>query len=112
MSELNEKLLQACKNKNPTGVRDALKSGANPNVKDKDGKTPLMYACQVRSYTIFSTLVRHKANIHEEDNEGKNILNYAVKYDMVPAVRELRRFGAKVELGMETANEKIKNLLK
>lgn len=69
-------------------VKLLLDSGSSPKSKDKDGKTPLMYACQneqnldairtVIEYDAFFKSTKAK-RILKTDKEGKNSFDYAAE---------------------------------
>ena len=91
---LNEQLIEAVKNTDTLKVEQLLDSGANPNARDKNGKTALMLAVgnernedsnfipfqvgrrQAR-IDIINTLIYHGANIEATDNEGKTAIIWA-----------------------------------
>ena len=54
-----------------------LAGGANPNLKDKDGCTPLMYAGDPNSAKL---LIQYGADVNATDNKGLNVWAHARKY--------------------------------
>ena len=55
-----------------------LKSGANPNIRDKNEKTPLIYAVENSSYETVKHLLEHGADVNYAGPEGDDLpLNIA-----------------------------------
>ncbi len=55
-----------------------LEKGANPNIADVTGITPLIYATQFENIELMKLLISHKANKKQTDKEGKTPYDYAV----------------------------------
>jgi uncharacterized protein len=55
-----------------------LKNGANPNLADPNGVTPLVYAVQFENKELVALLVKYKADKNHKDNEGKTPYDHAV----------------------------------
>jgi ankyrin repeat protein len=55
-----------------------LEKGANPNVADATGITPLIYATQFENIELMKLLLSYKANKKQTDKEGKTPYDYAV----------------------------------
>lgn len=68
---LNGLLYYAVQTEQPLLVEALLNKGANPNVQDKKGRTPLHYAAQKGSYGIFVILLEFKADPNIKDNKGQ-----------------------------------------
>lgn len=76
-----------------------LKNGMDPNIKDKDGKTAIMYAAEKGKLDILKRLIDTVARTNICDNEKKGILCHAMinnHYDIVKYLIE-----NKIELCME-----------
>lgn len=72
-------LLQAILQYNdPEKVQDCLDNGADVNIQDESGRTPLM-CCVNHHREIISILLKEGADVTLQDNEGKTALFYAVK---------------------------------
>lgn len=97
-----------------------LESGASPNSKDKNGKTPLMYACQyendmnsiinVLKYNAFLGFQK-KNRILKKDKNGKNCFDYAMENpnkDEVIAI--LSKYAKNPNKNANLNNEKEENL--
>jgi len=68
--------------KNPEIVKILLTANANPNIKDKVGRTALILAAEEDvPLEIVKLLLGHNANINIRDISGKNALDYAQDYD-------------------------------
>lgn len=59
-------------------VRLLLENGANPDLPDAMGMTPLLYASQFENKELIVLLLKHKANKKIANNEGKTAMDYAV----------------------------------
>lgn len=60
-----------------------LKAGANPNIKNKEGKTPLMLACEMNAnYEIIVALLQAGANPKLEDNAEKAAIDYTKHHNV------------------------------
>jgi ankyrin repeat protein len=66
---------------NVTAVRFLLSNGANPNVADENGLTPLHVAAhQAKDMYLIEALLNHKdTNVNYLDNKGHNALQYAMR---------------------------------
>ncbi len=71
-----------------------LQKGANPNLADKKGMTPLMLATQLGYVEGIETLVRKKAMVDQTNRSGETALILAVQLRNSEAVRALLKAGA------------------
>lgn len=71
-----------------------LQKGANPNLADKKGTTPLMLATQLGYVEGIDTLVRKKATVDQTNRSGETALILAVQLRNAEAVRTLLKAGA------------------
>lgn len=71
-----------------------LQKGANPNLADKKGTTPLMLATQLGFVDGIDTLVRRKAQVDQTNRSGETALILAVQLRNTDAVRALLKAGA------------------
>ena len=71
-----------------------LQKGANPNLADKKGTTPLMLATQLGYVDGIDWLVRKKAVVDQTNRSGETALILAVQLRNVEAVRALLKAGA------------------
>ena len=71
-----------------------LQKGANPNLADKKGTTPLMLATQLGYVDGIDWLVRRKAVVDQTNRSGETALILAVQLRNPEAVRALLKAGA------------------
>jgi ankyrin repeat protein len=71
-----------------------LQKGANPNLADKKGTTPLMLATQLGYVDGIDWLVRKKAVVDQTNRSGETALILAVQLRNSEAVRALLKAGA------------------
>jgi ankyrin repeat protein len=71
-----------------------LQKGANPNLADKKGTTPLMLATQLGYVDGISTLVAKKAQVDQTNRAGETALILATQLRNGEAVRALLKAGA------------------
>ncbi|MEO9467913.1 ankyrin repeat domain-containing protein [Parasphingorhabdus sp.] len=77
-----------------TWVGFLLQKGANPNVRDKKGLTPLMLATQLRFIDGVRVLLTKKADVNQTNNQGETALIRAVQLRDAELVRVLLVGGA------------------
>ena len=92
-------LHQACYYKLTELVILLLQHGADPNVRDNDGDTPLhlcmMSACEgVTNGNLVHILVSYNANVNDLNDDFESPLKYAVLYNCTEGVRVLLQNGA------------------
>jgi len=71
-----------------------LQKGANPNLADKKGTTPLMLATQLGYVEGIDVLTRRKAQVDQSNRAGETALILAVQLRNIDAVRALLKAGA------------------
>lgn len=92
------KLFYAAKKGDFDGVKKAINSGADFDVKDK-GKTPLHWAAKNGHMDIVEYLIQQQGlDADEQDNEGKTPLHYAVLEDHEEIVNFLTPVHADVNM--------------
>ncbi|MGC8706430.1 MAG: ankyrin repeat domain-containing protein [Desulfurella sp.] len=72
-----EDLFKAVSNSNATLVKKILAQGISPNVKDKNGSTPLMYAAYYGNLEICKILIAHGADVNARSVVGGTALGAA-----------------------------------
>ncbi|WP_336974620.1 ankyrin repeat domain-containing protein [Sphingobium aromaticiconvertens] len=80
-----------------TWVNFLLAKGANPNLADNDGNTPLMDAVQVRFEDAVQSLIARGAQVDKSNDSGETPLIRAVQLRDVGLVRLLVTNGANVD---------------
>jgi len=84
---------QACSNM----TSHLLHHGANPNIGDEEGATPLHLASELGNTALIETLVDEGgASVNAVDNEGETALFYALRGQHVGVVRKLSEYGIDV----------------
>ena len=58
-------------------MKDVLQNGGNPNIQNKEGKTPLITAVLVGDYTLCKMLCEHGACVSKRKNNGMDALTLA-----------------------------------
>jgi len=72
-------------------VQELLRRGANPDARDAELKTPLMYAARAGNLPMFQILVDAHALLAVRDKEGQTVLMYAVLSERKEVVENLLR---------------------
>ena len=94
VSKAPEALLGTCDKHQVVKTELLLRHGADPNVKDAQGRTPLMISLWGNSDRFIRPLVKYKADLNAVDNHGRTALMIAVKLNNTAAVGDLLRCGA------------------
>lgn len=71
-----------------------LQHGADPNLRDAKGDTPLMVATSIGAEPVVAALIRNKANVNLANGSGETPLIRAVQRRDLTIVRELLTAGA------------------
>jgi len=71
-----------------------LQKGANPNVADRAGNTPLMIATQLGFADGIAWLVKHKVDVNQRNRSGETALIRAVQLRKPEMVRMLMKSGS------------------
>ena len=69
-------LYSVCYNQNVTNVKMLIDKGANVNIQNYLGSTPLHVACMDFNVNIVNILIENGANINIQNNEGQAPLHY------------------------------------
>uniref|UniRef100_A0A914HUL2 Ankyrin repeat domain-containing protein n=1 Tax=Globodera rostochiensis TaxID=31243 RepID=A0A914HUL2_GLORO len=78
MDAIDRDLLGACCAGELEAVNQAIENGANLDVPDEYGHTPLMKAAMCGHIPILDTLLANGANVAAQDSQGITALGYAV----------------------------------
>jgi len=76
-----------------------LRNGADPNVRDADSSTALIWAAKQNDSEVALKLINTGANVNLQDRLGGSALWYAVRTGSYPIVAMLLRAGASVQPG-------------
>lgn len=79
MKSINQSLIQECERGNEKKIIELIDNGADVNVKDENGNTPLILLCKNRSVTVdtMKYLVDKGADIYRKNNKRDNPLTIA-----------------------------------
>jgi ankyrin repeat protein len=86
--------VDAAKNGDVRVLKLFLAAGMDPNAKDDEGNTPLMYGIAEGRTDIVETLLRAKANVNERNPGGGTALDWAASRGKLDTVRLLLDKGA------------------
>lgn len=90
-------ILHAATIKNLESVVDfLLLQGANPNIKNADGDTPIFNAVWNDNLNVLSLLESRGADLNEVNNDKQNILMVAVKYTFSGIIEKALKVGVSV----------------
>ena len=89
LSDYDDTPLQAAEFNYPEVVKLLLEHGANPNIQDADGWTPLHFAVKSCHVDVVRVLLDHGADLTIRNNEGRTPLDYGS--DCEEIIEELRR---------------------
>ena len=76
---LDDDLTKACRQGDITQVKKALEKGANVNIMDQDGYTPLHYAARFGRTYMVQVLLEKNAETKRQDGGGNTAAHLAVK---------------------------------
>jgi ankyrin repeat protein len=88
-SSVDEELIEAADENNVSEVLRLLRAGADVNVKNQHGWTPLHWAGIKGHVQVFQALREHGADIEVKSPSGKTPLHFACSYGNLPVVIEL-----------------------
>lgn len=92
--ESEELLLNGTQGANCTKMLQALQAGANPNIRDPNGRTPLHFCAGVGLAPACVLLVHFGAQLDVRDNEGLTPLHMAAGYANAQTLKVLITAGA------------------
>ena len=72
------------------------KEGADFNISNDFGVTPLMSAAHSGNLSLVKLLLKYVNNVNEEDKEGNTALYYAVENSHLEVVKVLHEHGARI----------------
>lgn len=83
-------------NKNFSNLNVLLQCGANPNVRNDNGETPLCLAAYCGDEKMIKLLLKYGADKNGYDNTRKTPIFYSVKADNEKTLEELLKNGAAI----------------
>jgi len=89
---------------NPALVKALLDAGADPNVENADGETPLMQTVMCGDFRLMRLLLTHKIDVRRTDQRGRTALHWAAWTDSAEAIDSLLAAGSDLE-GRNKAGE-------
>ena len=96
-ANVNEELVNAIIGKDPDRIRFLIKKGADVNMRDSGGFSPLDTAARNRSPSIIEILMDARADPNSADNDGFFPLLHAINRNHVPTVEMLAKKRADLE---------------
>ena len=87
----NWSLHEACKNGQVEIVRELLKKGANPNLENENGITPLWMS---ENNEVIQLLLSYGANPNIANYKGFTLLTWAAMHMNIQKMTQLLKFGA------------------
>lgn len=94
----NEALVLASRKGNASAVSALLQAGADVNICNAFGQTPLQFAAMKRHLAIVTLLITSGANLHASNNEGRTALHWATIKGDVSIVSTLLKAGLSVNI--------------
>ena len=98
LTEAEERLLEGTTKANCTILLEALRAGANPNVRDPKGRTPLHFVAGLGLAPAAVILIHFGAQINVEDGDGLKPVHMAAGYANAQTLRVLVQAGADVNV--------------
>ena len=98
-NELDKKLFDAVAEYDVAWIKDLLEKGANVNINNEFGMTPLHLAVWLRNADVSEILISYGADVNARDMGGFTPLHYAVHQHDAELVRLLLNSGADPTLG-------------
>ena len=87
--ELNSRLMDAARSQDTAQVKELLKEGADPNSRDKNGRTPLMESASEGYTQTVRALLENGADVNATDRVGWTALFWAAFSRRTEALRAL-----------------------
>ncbi len=119
----SQELLETVSKGELSKAKDFISKGADVNIKNKDGKTPLHIAVENNYEDIVKLLLQKNADVNAKDNNGNTPLHIAVEKGNYFVIKELLKAGADkniknnegktaLDIAKELNDDEIMNLLK
>ena len=91
--QLNEWLIGAVLHDKVRAAKMAIKNGAEIDVEDEDGDTPLHYAAHYGYIRLVKLLIENEAEVNHKNKDGKTPLYYAEKCKQKEIANLLKQHG-------------------
>lgn len=89
MANAGRSLINACLSGNEEDLVDSLDNGANPNIRDSGGSTPLHLACEKGFSTGVHLLLDAGADVNATDRLGKSALHIVCEHGKIACLKLL-----------------------
>ena len=100
ISDSSDALMRASRRGHAECAALLLGAGALVNTRDKQGRTPLMYAVQDNKVGIVKLLLEHKASFSDRSADGVSASSWAAHYKREEIIGLLNAQGAGIEKGV------------
>ena len=104
MTHLNEHLIDAACKGNTVTIRKLIAAGADPNYRNEQVNTPLMWAVTHRHLDAALVLLESGADVNGQDDLGGTALIVAASNGDLPMLEMLLRAGADVRVADHDGN--------
>jgi len=85
-----EQWIELLKSNNYLGVKQFLKSGANPNETEENGESVICFALRYHcDQEMLDLLIENGADLHHVDHEGVSVFDVAVTYNNLAIIEKL-----------------------
>jgi cytohesin len=81
ISDFSDALMRASRRGHVACAEALLAAGADPDTRDKQGRTPLMYSVQDNKMDVLKTLLKYKARIDLRAADGVTAESWALQYN-------------------------------
>ena len=88
--------LIARNNRDTALIQHLIRKGLSPDARDKDGRTPLMYASASNDLPVVQLLARSANDLEARDKKGRTAFTWAVSQNRLEVVEFLLQKGAAV----------------
>ena len=99
-SDASDALMRACRRGHEACAELLLRAGASVDTRDKQGRTPLMYAVQDNRLGMVKLLLEHKASYAARSADGVTAASWAATYKRDEIIDVLNAAGAGIEKGV------------
>ena len=105
-------VLQAMRAKDTPTMMNMIHKGADPNIANAQGWTPLIYLTHGQMFNeVKDVVVNYKANVNAHERDGWTALMFAAYYGHVDTVKLLMQYGADVQHNSLVSQGKVYNAI-